>query len=119
MSKYLMGIVGIFIFGTIFACICSGRWLLNGEINIINSLASFSMSNVQTAGGWALPKSPLVFWDAIVTALAWNYPFLNYSWCIFLKIPLWMLSAGFLWGVIEMAITVVQGLLGAIRSFIT
>ena len=40
MRPLLMGAVGIFIVGTLFACIASGRWLLNGEINIINALAS-------------------------------------------------------------------------------
>lgn len=117
--QLLMGAVGIFIFGTLLACVCSGRWLLNGEMNIINALASFNTASIQTAGGWAIPKSPLSFWNAIVTALSWNYPFLDYGWAVFVKIPLWLVSVGVIWAFIEIALNVVQGLIGAVRSFFT
>lgn len=117
--QLLMGAVGIFIIGTILACICSGRWLLGGEVNIINALASFNMAEIQTAGGWSVPKTIFTYWNAIVTALSWNYPFLDSPWAMFVKIPLWIVSVGVVWGLIQVAMTVVQGLIGSVRNIIS
>ena len=116
--QLLMGAVGIFIIGTMLACICSGRWLLGGEINIINALASFNMAEVQTSGIWSVPKTIGIYWNAVITALSWNYPFLDSPWAMFVKIPLWIVSIGVVWGFIQVALTVVQGLIGAVRNIV-
>jgi len=117
--QLLMGSVGIFIIGTILGCICSGRWLLNGEINIINALASFHAVTLNVTGGATIPTGIIAFWDAIVTALFWDYPFLNSPWCIFIKIPLWLVSIGVIWALIEVFLTVFQGVVSSIRSIIS
>lgn len=109
----------IFFGGTLLACIASGRWLLNGETNIFNALSSFNTLEIQTAGGWAIPKGIATFFDALITALSWNYPFLSSPWAIFVKIPLWLVSIGTGWGLIEVFLTVVQGIVNSIKSFIT
>jgi len=114
-----MGMAGIFIIGTILACICSGRWLLGGEMDIINALASFNMAEVQTAGGWSVPKTISTYWSAIITALTWDYPYLGSPWALFVRIPLWLVSIGVVWGLIQVFITVIQGLIGAARNIIT
>ena len=116
--QLLMGAVAIFIIGTVLACVCSGRWLVDGEMNIINALASFNMAGVQTGGVWNVPKTLGTYWDAVITALSWDYPFLDSPWAMFVKIPLWLVSIGVVWGFIEVAMTVVQGLMSAVRSII-
>ena len=116
--QLLMAAIGIFIFGTIFACIASGRWLLNGETNIINALASFNTISISAGGGWNVPKALMDFFDAIITAFTWSYPYLSDPWAVFVKIPLWLISIGVIWGFIEVASTVVQGVIGSIRSLI-
>jgi len=113
-----MAAVGIFIFGTLFACIASGGWLLNGEVNIINALASFNTMSVQAGGIWSVPKTIGTYFDAIITALSWNYPYLSSGWCIFIKIPLWLVSIGTVWGLIQLFITAIQGLVGAARALL-
>ena len=115
--QLLMTAVGIFIVGTLLACIASGRWLLNGETNIINALASFNTMSVQAGGVWNAPKTLATYWDAIITALSWGYPFLDSGWAIFVKIPLWLISMGVVWGLIQVAMTIIQGLVGMVRSF--
>ena len=117
--QLLMGAAAIFIIGTVLACVCSGRWLVGGEMNIINALASFNMVGVQSAGVWDVPKTISTYWDAVATALSWNYPFLDSPWAMFVKIPLWLVSIGVVWGFIEVALTVVQGLVSAVRGIIT
>ena len=114
--QLLMGAFGIFMIGTILACISSGRWLLDGEVNIINALASFNTMQVDVGGFWSIPKGLSTFWSAVITALSWDYPFLDSAWAIFIKIPLWLVSIGVIWGFIQVAITVVQGMVGLFRS---
>lgn len=106
----------IFIGGTLLSCIASGRWLLNGEISIINSLASFNTLQIQTAGIWALPKGIIDFFSAIITALSWNYPYLSSPWAIFVKIPLWLVSIGAIIALVEGSKAVLTGVIGTIRG---
>lgn len=113
-----MGAAAIFIMGTLLACICSGRWLMSGEIDIINALASFNTMSVQAGGVWNAPKTLGTYWDALVTALSWNYPFLSSAWAIFIKIPLWVISIGVVWGVVQVFAIIIQGLVGMTRSII-
>jgi len=113
-----MGAVGIFILGTMLACLTSGRWLLGGETDIINALSSFNTMSVQAGGVWNAPKTLSTYWDAAVTALSWDYPFLDYAWAIFVKIPLWIISIGVVWGFIQVAMSIIQGLVGMVRSFL-
>ena len=117
--QLLMTAIGIFLIGTLFACISSGRWLLNGEVNIINALASFNTPSMDVGGGWAVPKALSTFWDAVVTALAWNYPYLDSPWALFIKFPLWLVSIGVIWGFIQVAIGAIQGIVGSVRSLIS
>lgn len=112
----LMGAFGIFFLGTTLSCLASGRWLFNGEINIFNALASFNVMSVEAGGGWGVAKTVGAYWGGIVTALSWDYPYLAASWAIFVKLPLWIVSVGVIWGFIEIAISAVQGIVGSIRS---
>ena len=111
--------MAIFMIGTMLACIASGRWLLDGEVNIFNSLASFNTMTVQAGGVWGVPKQVTSFFAGIITALGWNYPFLSSPWAIILKIPLWLISIGVVWGLVQVALTAVNGLVSAVRSFIS
>lgn len=116
--QLLMGAVAIFILGTLLAALCSGRWLVNGEIDIINALASFNTMSVQAGGVWNAPKTLGTYWDAIVTALTWSYPYLDSAWAVFIKIPLWVISLGVIWGIIQVFVTIIQGLVGIVRTLL-
>lgn len=116
--KLIMGAYGIFMLGTMLACLTSGRWLLNGETDIINSLASFNTMSVQAGGVWNAPKTISTYWDAAITALSWGYPFLASGWAIFLKMPLWIVSVGVIWGFIQVAMSVISGLVSVARSIL-
>jgi hypothetical protein len=118
MKKDLITVFGIFIFGTILSCLCSGRWLFDGEMSIIESISSFNVVQFAAGGGWGIPKSVLDFIDAIVTMLLWAYPFLESPWAIFLKVALWCISIATVYGLIELGNSVVSGLVGAFRSAI-
>jgi len=116
--KLLMAAVLIFILGTLLSCLASGRWLMDGETDIISALASFNTMSVQAGGVWNAPKTLGTYWNAIVTALGWGYPYLESSWAIFIKIPLWIVSIGVIWGIIQLFVSIIQGLVGIVRSFL-
>jgi len=118
MQKWIITAVGIFIIGTIFSLIASGVWFGSSDINVINKLAGFSTASQSSTVGSA-PTNPVDYWNAMSTIMRWDYPYLDYSWCVFIKIPLWLISIGVVWGFIEVMAGIVQGILGALRSVTT
>ncbi len=108
----------IFMFGLPLCCIASGRWLLSGETDIIKALASFNVMSVQAGGVWNAPKTLGTYWDAILTAFSWNYPFLSSAWAFPIKFILWIVSCGVIIGLLEIFATIIQGLVGVVRSLI-
>ena len=114
--QYLMGAFGIFVIGTLLSCIASRRWLLAGEMDIFRALASMNAVSFQAGGTWDIPKGISMYWSAIVTAFSWNYPYLSSEWALFVKIPLWIVSVGVIWGLIEFSVSVIQGLVGFART---
>ncbi len=114
--KMIMSATAIFMVGTVLACLCSGRWLLSGEVDIIKALASFNVMSVQAGGVWNAPKTLGTYWDAILTAFSWNYPFLESAWLFPVKFVLWIVSIGVLWGIIQVFATIIQGLVSIVRS---
>ncbi len=118
MANRLQMAVLIFFGGTILCLIASGSWLLNGEMNIINALASFNTIQLQTGGLWAVPKGLITFFSALVTALGWHYPFLSSPWALFVKFPLWLVSIGVVVAFVEGSKFVIDGIIGSVRSII-
>ena len=116
--QHLMTAAFIFMVGTCLSCICSGRWLSNGEYNIINALASFNVVDVTVGGVWTIPKGVTDFFSAIVTALGWQYPYLSSPWCLTFKWFLWLVSIGTVWGIVEAFIWVMNSLVSVARSII-
>jgi len=115
----IMG-VGIFFFGMVLMCVTSGRWILNGELNIINSLASFENKQF---GDFVSPNIFITFFNAVVTALGWHYPgtWLDETangWVTFVKFPLWLTSLAVLWMLFEAGKALVQGAASALRSIL-
>jgi hypothetical protein len=111
-----MWAVGIFILGTVLACLTSGRWVLSGEMNIINALASFEDKQV---GDFVNPNTFITWYRAIRAAFSWDYPFLSSPWAFFIKVPLWLVSLGVLWALIELGKSLVQGAITGIKSILT
>lgn len=110
-----MSAFAIFLVGTLLSCLTSGRWLLNGEINIINALASFNTMSVQAGGVWTAPKTLHTYWNAIYTALTWDYPYLAAAWAFPVKFVLWIVSIGVIWGFIQVFAVIIQGLVSVVR----
>ena len=116
--KLIMSFFGIFIVGTLLACLMSGRWLLNGEVNIINALASFQHVGISVGGGVQMASATSNFFAAVGTAFTWDYPYLDNEWATLIKIPLWLISAGVAWGLIQVFVTIISGAISLVKSFV-
>ena len=110
-----MGFMAIFILGTTLSLITSERWLLSGEQDIVNALASFNEMSIQSGGVWNAPKTIGTYWDATITALTWGYPFLDSPWLFWLKYILWIVSFGVVFGIIQIFVSVISGLVSRLR----
>lgn len=120
-AKLLMAVAAIFILGQLLSCLASGVWPGNDERNIWTTLASFNVMSVQSGGVWTAPKTPATYYNAVVTMLKWGYPFLDtdiYPWVLVIKIPLWVISIGVVWGIIQLFVGVIQGLVSMVRSLL-
>lgn len=116
--KMIMSVFAIFILGSMLSCLCSGVWFGSDQVDIVNALASFNTMSVQSGGVWNAPKTLGTYWDAAITMLVWDYPFLDYTWAIIIKIPLWIVSVGTVWGFIQLFVSIIQGLVSMVRSLL-
>lgn len=108
---------GIFIVGTLMSLAISGRWFQPGELDVINLLAGFNIVDVQTMGGWGIPKQIKLFFNAMVTVLGWKYPYLENPWgTIFKMVILYPCTLGVVIHFVELMSSVIQGIASTVRS---
>jgi len=117
--QLMMFCYGVFIVGTLLSLITSGVWLGTTEVDIVNKLASFTMVHVEAMSGWAVPKWAIDWFNAAVTIIGWNYPYLDNAWgWIFKLLFLYPVTIGVIFSLIQLAISVIQGIASAIRSLL-
>jgi hypothetical protein len=87
-------------------------------MGVVNKLASFTSSEFSMGVGYSVPSGISAYWDATVTVLFWNYPFLDSPWCIFIKFWLWLCSIAVVRELVLMGITVMTGLIGVFRQVV-
>lgn len=116
--QLVMFCFGVFIIGTMLSAIISGRWLIDSEVGLLNALTSFNVAEMQGGGGWALPKQLGAYWNALVTMLSWNYPYLDNDWGGVFKIFLYIISVGVVIGFIQMVTIALSGIISGIRALL-
>jgi hypothetical protein len=117
--QLIMFCYGVFIIGTILSVVFSKTWLGDQETDIINQIAGFSVVNIESLGGWAIPKQVSTWFDAIITILSWSYPYLESTWATMLKyVILYPVTIGVVITLVELASTVLQGIASTVRSLI-
>jgi len=113
-----MTAVGIYFFEIIFCLIASGRWFLHGEVNILNALMSFSTVSFSSSGAGSILTGTTAFFSAMINVLSWNAPYLTDGWAFLIKLPLYLISIGIVWEFRQVFLSVIQGLVGTVRSLI-
>lgn len=99
----------ICICGMLLGALSSGRWLLNGDMNIINALSTYDTS--QVAQVWAFPKAVITFFSAVGNILSWNYSFLSSPWCLPIRMIGWIFSVGFVADMIQGGVYLQQSIM--------
>ena len=117
--QLIMFCFGVFGVGLMMSLISTGVWFGASDIGIINALSGFSLIKVETLGGQFIPTAISTWFNALVTVVTWNYPYLNNAWGWIIKLLiLYPVTIGVIVTLWQMFIQIIQGLAGMIRSII-
>lgn len=114
--KLIMFCVFIFFIGTILSLLIEGTWMGSAEVTVMNQLTGFTTLEVSGAGIWAIPKQIIGFFiHGLPKLIMWDYSFLSGTASIFKWVVLYPISAGVVYGIALVFISVVQGIFGTLR----
>lgn len=101
-----------FVTATLFCLFIEGSYLGEEELTVMNALTGMSVVEVSGSGAWAVPKLLVGFFTVgVPRLLLWDYSFLaSADGGLFKWIVLFPLTVGFVWGLAQVFIPVVQGL---------
>lgn len=118
--KLIMFCYFAFMVGTLLCLTIEGSWLGDEEVGLVNQLTGYTTLEVQGAGVWSIPKQIGGFFThGIPKLITWNYSYFDNSYAALFKWTiLYAISAGVVWGVIQVFIPVLQGLITGIRTLL-
>jgi hypothetical protein len=115
--QLIMFCFAVSIVGTMYSLIDSGVWFGAKQTNFVNQLAGFGVVNVQVLQNLMIPKAVAEWFNAIVTMISWDYPYLSNPWgTIFKIVILYPCSIGVAVSIWQIFAPVVQGLAGIVKS---
>jgi hypothetical protein len=118
--QLIMACFGIFIVGLLMSMIATGVWFGSSEVGIINQLAGFSVIKIQSFGGIGLPMNVLNWFNAIVAAVSWNYPYLNNPvGLIFKMVLLYPVTIGVVISIVQLGSSLLTGAIQSLRGLFT
>lgn len=107
--RWIAGLSFLFILGTIISVAIEGAFFGQGDIDVLNEMLGFSA--FEAGGLMAIPKIGIGFiTHGLPKMLLWDYAFLDGHFVI-LRILLMSLSIAIVWGIVQVFLTVAQGLL--------
>lgn len=118
--KLLMFCFFAFMAGTLLNLTIEGTALGAEEMSLVNQLTGYTNIEIQSAGVWALPKQVAGFFThGLPKIIAWDYSYLEDGYpAIFKWTVLYAISAGVVWGIILVFISVLQGVVTSVRSLL-
>ncbi len=108
----------IFIIGTLLSILYGGGWYSAQDIAVLQQSTNFTTIQIGGAGPQPLFFLGPNFFTAVATILTWNYPYLDNTFGFILKMFLWSLSFGVVWGFAQVFIPVLQGVFSTIINAI-
>lgn len=101
-----------FVVSTMLCLFIEGSYLGAEEISVMNALTGMSLLEVSGSGGWAVPRLIAGFFTVgVPRLLLWDYSFLDSAdGGLFKWIVLFPLTVGFVWGLAQVFIPVIQGI---------
>jgi hypothetical protein len=110
-TKLMMMCAFLFITGNLLCAFIEGTWLGEETTSVINILCGYQTTDINATGGMSWVSAASGFFTVgLPKMLAWNYSFLEGGWSIFKLILLIPISVGFIWGIIQLFVTVISGI---------
>lgn len=102
-----------FVVGTLLCLFIEGSYLGAQELTVMNALTGMSVLEISGSGAWLVPKLFAGFFTVgIPRLLMWDYSFLSSAeGGLFKWVVLFPLTVGFVWGLAQVFIPVLQGIL--------
>lgn len=95
----------------------TGRWFATGDIDVLNVITTMSGTTVNALHGIPVIGPGAEFVNGAWNILFWNYPYLDNAWGAAFKVCfLYPISYGVLYGFVELASGVWQGLATQIKN---
>lgn len=114
--KILMFVSFVFFIGSLCCLFIEGHYLGSEQLDLANSLTEYNVVEVSSGGIWSFAQIGSGLIAAIPKMIMWDYNFFTGGYVIFRLFFIMTLSVGVVWGVIQVFITVAQGVIGWIRG---
>jgi hypothetical protein len=114
--KILMFVSFVFFIGSLCCLFIEGAYFGPSDIDLVNSLTEYNVIEVSGGGTWSFAQIGSALISAIPKMIMWDYNFFTGGYIIFRLFFIMTLSVGVVWGIIQIFVTVAQGIIGWIRG---
>ena len=115
--KLIMFVTFVFLIGSLCCLFMEGGYIGTDEVSLVNSLTGYEIVEVSGGGTWSFAKVATGFLlHGIPKLILWDYNFFQGGYFIFRLFLIMTLSVMVVWMIIQIMITVAQGIIGWIRG---
>jgi hypothetical protein len=116
--KILMFVAFVFFIGSLCCLFIEGDFIGTDQISLANSLTGYDVVEISGGGVWSFAKIGTALLSAIPKMIMWDYNFFTGGYFVFRLLFIMVLSTGVVWGIIQIFVTVAQGIIGLIRGLV-
>ena len=117
--KLVMFCAFVFMIGTALSLFIEGSWFGTEEVGVVNELTGYTALQIQGSGLWAIPKQISGFMThGLPKLIMWDYSFLEGNAALFKWVVLYPISAGVVWGLAQVFIPAISGMLSGLRGLL-
>ena len=117
--KLMMFATFVFFIGSLLCLFIEGGYIDSPELSLANSLTGYNIVDVSGAGTWSFAKLATGFLTTgIPKLIMWDYNFFQGGYFIIRLFLIMTISVMIVWMVIQVFITVAQGIIGWIRGLL-
>ncbi len=115
--KLMMFASFVFLIGTLCCLFIEGEYFGTDEVSLANAMTGYEVVEVSSGGTWSFAKSAGDFLiHGIPKIISWDYNFFEGGFFIFRIFFIMTLSVMVVWMIIQIFMTVAQGIIGWIRG---
>jgi hypothetical protein len=117
--KLLMFATFVFFVGSLLCCFIEGNYIGSDQTNLANSLTNYHIIEINSSGSWTFASTASGFFiKGIPKLILWDYNYFQGGYFIVRLFLIMTISVMVVWGVIQVCITIAQGIIGWIRGLL-